>query len=249
MQQHPRRPKPVAQHREAIREERLLHLHEDLATLAKQRVEPFRLLRTVHPQRQIRAAHRLSPRNIRAHEDRRSDLDARVQDRLLPVGRNAGLIRLVFVRPHHRDLAAEVAFVEAKCGRARPGIIEVDVELHVAAPDRRLRVALVLHPIDGQGGGRIDITAPGQYATVGLRITRVPDMIRNMRVAYRTMAPLTATLGLAALAWVVTLRQMQGMDMGVATQLGSCALFVALWAAMMAAMMLPGLVPAVLRRA
>ena len=73
-------------------------------------------------------------------------------------------------------------------------------------------------------------------------------MIRNMRVAYRTMAPLTATLGLAALAWVVTLRQMQGMDMGVATQLGSLAFFVALWAAMMAAMMLPGLVPAVLSR-
>ena len=73
-------------------------------------------------------------------------------------------------------------------------------------------------------------------------------MIRNMRVAYRTAAPLAATLGLAALAWVVTLRQMHGMDMGVATQLGSFAFFVALWAAMMAAMMLPGLVPAVLRR-
>jgi predicted metal-binding membrane protein len=69
-----------------------------------------------------------------------------------------------------------------------------------------------------------------------------------MRVAYRTAAPLAATLGLAALAWVVTVRQMHGMDMGVATQLGSFAFFVALWAAMMAAMMLPGLVPAVLRR-
>jgi len=73
-------------------------------------------------------------------------------------------------------------------------------------------------------------------------------MIRNMRVAYRTAAPLAATLGLAALAWVVTVRQMHGMDMGVATQLGSFTFFVALWAAMMAAMMLPGLVPAVLRR-
>jgi len=73
-------------------------------------------------------------------------------------------------------------------------------------------------------------------------------MIRNMRVAYRTVAPLAATLGLAALAWVVTVRQMHGMDMGVATQLGSFAFFVALWAVMMAAMMLPGLVPAVVRR-
>jgi predicted metal-binding membrane protein len=67
-------------------------------------------------------------------------------------------------------------------------------------------------------------------------------MIRNMKVAY------AATLGLAALAWVVTVRQMHGMDMGVHTELGSFAFFVALWAAMMAAMMLPGLVPAVLSR-
>src|SRR5437667_10096562 len=74
-------------------------------------------------------------------------------------------------------------------------------------------------------------------------------MIRNMRVAYRTGAPLVATLGLAAAAWVVTVRQMYGMDRGVTTPLGSFAFFVALWAVMMAAMMLPGLAPAVLRRA
>src|SRR5258708_38620502 len=40
---------------------------------------------------------------------------------------------------------------------------------------------------------------------------------------------LTATLGLAAGSWVVAVRQMSGMDMGVATQLGSFAFFVALW--------------------
>ena len=73
-------------------------------------------------------------------------------------------------------------------------------------------------------------------------------MIRNMKVAYRTVATLAATLGVAAAAWFVTVGQMRGMDMGVATRLGSFAFFVALWAAMMAAMMLPGLVPAVLSR-
>jgi predicted metal-binding membrane protein len=61
-------------------------------------------------------------------------------------------------------------------------------------------------------------------------------------------AALTATLGLAAASWVVAVRQMNGMDMGVATRLGSFAFFAALWVAMMAAMMLPGAVPAVLRR-
>jgi hypothetical protein len=61
-----------------------------------------------------------------------------------------------------------------------------------------------------------------------------------------TAAALT-TLGLAAASWVVALRQMNGMDMGVETELGSFAFFVALWLSMMAAMMLPGAVPAVSR--
>jgi predicted metal-binding membrane protein len=64
-----------------------------------------------------------------------------------------------------------------------------------------------------------------------------------------TAAALTATLGLAAAAWVAAVRQMNGMDMGVATTLGSFTFFVVLWVTMMAAMMLPGAAPAVLRHA
>ena len=63
-----------------------------------------------------------------------------------------------------------------------------------------------------------------------------------------TAAALALTLGLAAASWVVAVRQMSGMDMGVATRLGSFAFFAVLWVTMMAAMMLPGAVPAVLRR-
>jgi predicted metal-binding membrane protein len=79
-----------------------------------------------------------------------------------------------------------------------------------------------------------------------------------MRVADRAVlgdtvhlrhAALTATLGLAVASWVVAVRQMHGMDMGVATRLGSFAFFVALWVSMMAAMMLPGAVPAASRSA
>jgi predicted metal-binding membrane protein len=69
----------------------------------------------------------------------------------------------------------------------------------------------------------------------------------NARTA-ATAAALTVTLGLAAASWVVAVRQMSGMDMGVATRLGSFAFFAALWVTMMAAMMLPGAVPAVVRR-
>src|SRR5260370_13770670 len=64
-----------------------------------------------------------------------------------------------------------------------------------------------------------------------------------------TVVALTATLGLAAASWVVAVREMNAMNMGVATQLGSFAFFMALWVAMMAAMMLPGAAPAVLRTA
>jgi predicted metal-binding membrane protein len=62
-------------------------------------------------------------------------------------------------------------------------------------------------------------------------------------------AALAATAGLAAAFWVIAVRQMQGMDMGLATRLGSFASFTAVWVVMMAAMMLPGAAPAVLRRA
>jgi predicted metal-binding membrane protein len=63
-----------------------------------------------------------------------------------------------------------------------------------------------------------------------------------------TAAALALTLGLAAASWVVAVRQMSGMDMGVATRLGSFAFFAVVWVTMMGAMMLPGAVPAVVRR-
>ncbi len=61
-------------------------------------------------------------------------------------------------------------------------------------------------------------------------------MASNKRVAIArtsvstaaTVVALTATLGLAAASWVVAVRQMNGMDMGAATQLGSFAFFVSL---------------------
>jgi len=60
-------------------------------------------------------------------------------------------------------------------------------------------------------------------------------------------ALLTAVLAVAATAWVLSIQQMEGMDMGVATDLGSLRFFVAAWIPMMAAMMLPGALPALAR--
>ena len=77
------------------------------------------------------------------------------------------------------------------------------------------------------------------------------DATLTSRPRSRTVATavaLLATLGVAAAGWVVSIQQMNGMDMGVATGVGSLAFFVPLWVWMMAAMMLPGTAPAVVRR-
>ena len=49
-----------------------------------------------------------------------------------------------------------------------------------------------------------------------------------------TTSALTATLGLAAASWVVAVQQMNGMDMGSQTRLGSFTFFLVLWVSMMA---------------
>ena len=56
-----------------------------------------------------------------------------------------------------------------------------------------------------------------------------------------------AVLAVTAAAWFVAVRQMQGMDMGVETALGSFRFFLVAWVSMMAAMMLPGALPALMR--
>ena len=61
-------------------------------------------------------------------------------------------------------------------------------------------------------------------------------------------AVLVVMLGLAAASWALSVRLMNGMDMGAATELGPFGFFIASWATMMAGMMLPGAVPAVQRR-
>jgi predicted metal-binding membrane protein len=81
--------------------------------------------------------------------------------------------------------------------------------------------------------------------------TRSAEVIEKSAAlrAPATAAALAGTLGLAVASWVVAVQRMKGMDMGVATQLGSFAFFVAMWVWMMAAMMLPGAAPAVVRLA
>jgi len=84
-------------------------------------------------------------------------------------------------------------------------------------------------------------------AAAATDVPALPAVVRATPAA--TAFTLTGTLGLAAACWVMAVWQMNGMDMGTATRLGSFGFFIAVWVAMMAAMMLPGAAPAVLRRA
>jgi len=83
---------------------------------------------------------------------------------------------------------------------------------------------------------RIDLEAGGSEAN-----------INNQSTIGSIVTP-TATLGLATACWVFSVREMDGMNEGVATQLGSFAFFITVWIAMMAAMMLPGAIPALRQR-
>jgi predicted metal-binding membrane protein len=76
-----------------------------------------------------------------------------------------------------------------------------------------------------------------------------PERAPLMGVRASIASAAAATLALAAVSWVVAVDRMDGMDMGVATELGSFPFFVTAWVSMMGAMMLPGAVPAVIRRA
>src|SRR5919198_1185054 len=68
--------------------------------------------------------------------------------------------------------------------------------------------------------------------------------IRSLRLSAREVGPAWAALGVvAALAWVVTLRQAGGMGVGPGTMGVALPLFLAMWVAMMTAMMFPSVAP------
>ena len=71
--------------------------------------------------------------------------------------------------------------------------------------------------------------------------------MKTPAVAPATTSALIATVGAGVAGWVIAVPRMRGMDMGVATTLGSFPAFHSVWLPMMAAMMLPGVAPSALR--
>lgn len=71
----------------------------------------------------------------------------------------------------------------------------------------------------------------------------------ELRVAFKAirarLGVVALMLGVTALAWVLTVSQMAGMDSGPGGNLGALLWFVGVWVVMMAAMMFPSLAPTV----
>jgi predicted metal-binding membrane protein len=76
-----------------------------------------------------------------------------------------------------------------------------------------------------------------------------PEAATHSHRPFVDASAVMVTLGAAAVCWLIALPRMKGMDMGVATTLGSFSFFAVAWVSMTAAMMLPGALPAVLRNA
>ena len=129
MQNHPRRAEPVAQHREPRSKERLRHGHEDLAAVGQQAMNALGLLGAAQREREVGAANRLKAigRDVGAQQFRPPKRHAGVEHGLAPFA-SARRPRSVVAMPHHhRDLAAQVLFVETECLFAVPAVVEICV--------------------------------------------------------------------------------------------------------------------------
>ncbi len=78
------------------------------------------------------------------------------------------------------------------------------------------------------------------------QVVRVAPVRTALLTARRDRSPAAVAavlLGLALVAWLVTIDRMRGMDAGPGTDLGAIGWFVVIWVTMMAAMMLPSVAP------
>jgi predicted metal-binding membrane protein len=68
-------------------------------------------------------------------------------------------------------------------------------------------------------------------------------------IASQSRTAVLLLFGVAAVAWVVTVERMRGMDEGPGTHLGGLSWYLGIWVTMMAAMMLPSAAPAAVHAA
>src|SRR5690348_17793438 len=129
---HPRDAELVRQHAELLREEGLVERHVDRRPLREAVEHPLGFLRRFDPQR-----HRVAGRSVVAtgrcvgpHQLVAADLQAGMQDLLLPLGRDLACGRRALVGQHREDLAASHALVELERFLAPAVEHEVRVDVH-----------------------------------------------------------------------------------------------------------------------
>jgi predicted metal-binding membrane protein len=86
---------------------------------------------------------------------------------------------------------------------------------------------------------------PPGYAYFAMEVARQVRRGQAQPVNALQVCLVLALFALAAIAWALTARRMNGMDMGPGTALGSLSFYVGVWVVMMAAMMFPSISPMV----
>src|SRR5690349_629568 len=110
VQDHPIDAESVAHLAEAGGKECLFHRHQDLAAIGKGGEYALGLTIAGHAERQISAAHWLGGGDIRAHQLRAADRNARVQHGILPGWVDPAWGGILSICHAHQNLAAEVLF-------------------------------------------------------------------------------------------------------------------------------------------
>src|ERR1700683_845344 len=124
---HPRRPKFIAEHCEPVSEECFLHRHEDLTSIEKQSKNTLGVAAGVHGEGEINAAHRLKTfrTNVTSHQFGFANAHAGIQDGVFLVGRYVLCIGLFALGHHHGDLAAQMFLIETERLRAISTVVEI----------------------------------------------------------------------------------------------------------------------------
>src|SRR5215469_17366078 len=132
VENHPVQTEPILYLPKAEGKERFFHRHQDTAAVGQRGENALRLDIAIHSQRQVSAAHRFSPRDVRRHQLVIANYNAGMQHRVLPFWPDTALVGRLRVRHHHANLCSEMPLVVAE------GLRTVATEIHVSIHSHKL---------------------------------------------------------------------------------------------------------------
>src|SRR5262249_8534184 len=184
-----------------------------------------------------RARHLLRGRGLDVVADRARPLDRRCESALRLRGVRVGLAARAAARAPSASRLSVLRARTAPVGRSPHGPADRRPNDGGGTGRRILRGLRVLpRAIPAQRGDRGRLS----FSTMSPSWSSQPEQ-RTTRLVQQT----AILLGVALVAWIVTVDRMSGMDLGPGTNLGGLGWYLGIWVTMMAAMMLPSAAPMV----